>query len=54
MDIETQFNLVAEEYDQNRKKFIPCFDDYYINTTKFLNSTIVEPNRMLDLGAGTG
>lgn len=54
MDIETQFNLVAEEYDQNRKKFIPCFDDYYINTTKFLNSTIVEPNRILDLGAGTG
>ena len=54
MDIETQFNLVAEEYDANRKKFIPCFDDYYKSTTKFIASNINEPERILDLGAGTG
>lgn len=54
MDIETQFNLVAEEYDANRKKFIPCFDDYYNDTTKFIASGIGEPKRILDLGAGTG
>ena len=54
MDIETQFNLIAEEYDANRKKFIPCFDDYYISTTKFIASGISEPKRVLDLGAGTG
>lgn len=54
MNIEEQFNLVAEEYDINRKKFIPCFDDFYISTTKFLASNIKEPKRILDLGAGTG
>lgn len=25
MNIEAQFNLIAEEYDCNRRKFIPCF-----------------------------
>ena len=24
MNIEAQFNLIAEEYDCNRRKFIPC------------------------------
>ena len=54
MDIKTQFNLIAEEYDKNREKFIPCFDDYYKNTTKFIASNIEQPKRILDLGAGTG
>ena len=54
MNIKEQFNLIAEEYDKNRKKFIPCFEDYYINTTKFIASNITEPRRILDLGAGTG
>lgn len=54
MDIEKQFNLIAEEYDNNRKKFIPCFDDFYQNTTKFIASNIDNPKRILDLGAGTG
>lgn len=54
MDIKEQFNLIAEEYDKNRRKFIPCFDDYYINTTEFIVSNIAQPKRILDLGAGTG
>ncbi|MDE7246427.1 MAG: class I SAM-dependent methyltransferase [Lachnospiraceae bacterium] len=54
MNIEAQFNLIAEEYDINRKKFIPCFEDYYKNTTKFIVSNIEIPKRILDLGAGTG
>ena len=54
MSIEEQFNLVAQEYDANRKKFIPCFDDYYENTTKLVASNIEQPKRILDLGAGTG
>ena len=54
MNIEEQFNLIAEEYDVNRRKFIPCFEDYYKNTTKFIVSNIEEPKRILDLGAGTG
>ena len=54
MDIKEQFNLIAEEYDKNRKKFIPCFEDYYINTTRFIAANIAKPERVLDLGAGTG
>lgn len=52
--IESQFNLIAKEYDVNRRKFIPCFEDYYKNTTKFIAANIAEPKRILDLGAGTG
>ena len=54
MNIKEQFNIVAQEYDSNRKKFIPCFSDYYENTTKFIISNIEKPKRVLDLGAGTG
>ncbi|MGM9550665.1 MAG: class I SAM-dependent methyltransferase [Clostridia bacterium] len=54
MNAQEQFNLIAQEYDSNRKKFIPCFDDYYKNTTKFIASNIACPKRVLDLGAGTG
>lgn len=52
-NIEAQFNLIAEEYDSNRKKFIPCFDDFYRHSTKFIVSNIAKPERILDLGAGT-
>lgn len=54
MNIREQFNFVAQEYDANRKKFIPCFNDYYENTTKFIISNIEKPRRVMDLGAGTG
>lgn len=54
MDIKEQFNIVAKEYDVNRKKFIPCFTDYYKNTTKFILANMEKPKRILDLGAGTG
>jgi ubiquinone/menaquinone biosynthesis C-methylase UbiE len=54
MNIEEQFNRIAEEYDINRRKFIPCFDDFYLSTTKFISSSIEKPRRIVDLGAGTG
>lgn len=53
-DIENRFNLVAKKYDQDRKYFLPCFDDFYgipINILKYLKP---ELNNILDLGAGTG
>lgn len=53
MNIESQFNLVAKEYDINRRKFIPCFEEFYVNTTKLLAKTLT-PKCVLDLGAGTG
>ena len=52
--IEKQFNQVAQEYDGNRRKFIPCFDDFYQGTTRFIAANIATPKRILDLGAGTG
>lgn len=36
MKIEEQFNLVAKEYDEGRRLFIPCFDDFYIGVTDFI------------------
>lgn len=54
MNIEEQFNIIAEEYDSNRKKFIPCFDDFYEKATDFVVSNISIPKKILDLGAGTG
>ncbi|MGN1077501.1 MAG: class I SAM-dependent methyltransferase [Candidatus Gallimonas sp.] len=53
-EIATQFNRIAEEYDANRRKFIPCFDEFYEGATKFVASAFPKPRRVLDLGAGTG
>ena len=52
--IQEQFNRVAEEYDKNRRKFIPCYDDYYIHSTNFITSNIGKPDTVIDLGTGTG
>lgn len=54
MNIGEQFNLIAKEYDSKREKFIPCYGDFYENTTKFIASNIKYPHSILDLGAGTG
>lgn len=50
MNIEEQFNLIANEYDANRRKFIPCFDDFYKSTTEFISYNINSPRKILDLG----
>ncbi|MGN0516871.1 class I SAM-dependent methyltransferase [Eubacterium sp.] len=52
--IKNQFNSDAKNYDSKRKIFIPCFDDFYISSTRFIAKTIKQPNWILDLGAGTG
>ena len=54
MNIEEQFNLIAKEYDSNRRRFIPDFDGYYDATTRMIAANISAPERVLDLGAGTG
>ena len=53
-DIRERFNQIAGEYDSQRKKFIPCFDDYYGTMTAFIAGVIQPPASILDLGAGTG
>lgn len=54
MDIKEQFNLIAQEYDQKRRLFIPCFDEYYDKTTSFISANLPTVRRVVDLGAGTG
>lgn len=54
MGIEEEFNSIADGYDANRRKFIPCFDAFYKETTAFIASSITPPSRVADLGAGTG
>ncbi len=54
MNIEEQFNLISEEYDCNRRKFLPCFDDYYESSTRIILSNFGAPKSVLDLGSGTG
>jgi len=54
MNIKEQFNLIAKKYDENRRKFIPCFDDYYETMTDFVSKIIDEPKKIVDLGSGTG
>lgn len=48
------FDRIARQYDAQRRKLIPCFDDYYGMTTAFLAGIISPPSTVLDLGAGTG
>ncbi|MEC0227136.1 class I SAM-dependent methyltransferase [Paenibacillus alba] len=52
-NITMKFNEVAEKYDSQRRKLIPCFDDFY-QTAAALAQTNQPAPRILDLGAGTG
>lgn len=54
MSVQDHFNRISNEYDAKRRFFIPSFDDFYINTTKFIASSIHKPRVIMDLGAGTG
>lgn len=48
------FNEVSHNYDENRKKFIPCFDRFYGTAMSVIEKGTDEPIQVLDLGAGTG
>jgi tRNA (cmo5U34)-methyltransferase len=52
-NIQTEFDNVATRYDEQRKKFIPCFDDFYECAVESLAFEDKHPH-ILDLGAGTG
>jgi tRNA (cmo5U34)-methyltransferase len=54
MDIRKAFNLAADQYDQHRRKIIPCFDDFYGVLLSLAPFNLDEKIRVLDLGAGTG
>jgi tRNA (cmo5U34)-methyltransferase len=52
-DVSIKFDEVAHEYDNQRRKLIPCFDDFYNVSVSIADANSNSPN-ILDLGAGTG
>lgn len=52
-DIQHTFNAVSESYDAQRRKLIPCFDDFYGMALK-LSEQIHPVCKIMDVGAGTG
>lgn len=51
--IEKEFNAASERYDSNRRKLIPCFDDFYGTILEQIPAENRAP-KVLDIGAGTG
>jgi tRNA (cmo5U34)-methyltransferase len=52
--ITDRFNLIAKKYDEQRRSFIPCFDDFYQTGISLISKIKSDFNAILDLGAGTG
>lgn len=52
-NIKTHFDAIASQYDGQRRKLIPCFNDFYGCALK-LTQMADNPISVLDLGAGTG
>lgn len=53
-NIKEQFDLIARQYDEHRKCFIPCFNDYYVRSVSLLKEIKKNAMSITDLGAGTG
>ena len=51
--VKDEFDKVANDYDKNRRKVIPFFDEFYLTGIDFLDPDIESLN-VLDIGAGTG
>ena len=52
-EIQRKFDAISKKYDEQRKKFIPCFDDFY-GVAVSVASVDAENPCILDIGAGTG
>ncbi|HBN82220.1 MAG TPA: SAM-dependent methyltransferase [Clostridiales bacterium] len=52
-DVKDKFNNHAMQYDSQRRKLIPCFDDFYSVPVSLIDCGNESP-RILDIGAGTG
>ncbi|MGE7602307.1 class I SAM-dependent methyltransferase [Peribacillus sp. NPDC097675] len=51
--LRESFNEHASQYDEQRRKLIPCFDDFYSIPITVLDTKNEKPH-VLDIGAGTG
>jgi tRNA (cmo5U34)-methyltransferase len=54
MTVKKIFDAGALQYDRNRRKVIPCFDDFYKTLIRLIPFDSSEEFTVLDLGAGTG
>jgi tRNA (cmo5U34)-methyltransferase len=54
MTVKKIFDAGALQYDRNRRKVIPCFDDFYKTLIRLIPFDSDEKFTVLDLGAGTG
>ncbi len=52
-ELKKSFNDISKKYDSQRRKLIPCFDDFYGTVVNFAEITEEHP-KILDIGAGTG
>ncbi len=53
MNIQDHFNEIAQQYDEQRRQFIPCFDDFYTLPLHVMDYAGDAPE-VLDIGGGTG
>lgn len=53
MSIAEQFDRVSKDYDAQRRKLLPCFEDFYKLPIQMLDYEGDAP-RVLDIGSGTG
>lgn len=52
-EVQKRFDDISKKYDEQRKKFIPCFDDFYRLSVSVASVNRENPD-ILDIGAGTG
>jgi len=52
-EIQREFDNISKKYDEQRKKFVPCFGDFY-GVAMSIASIDKENPDILDIGAGTG
>jgi len=54
MSIKELFDAGADQYDQQRRMIIPCFNDFYQTAIDLIPFNGSDSFKFLDLGAGTG
>jgi tRNA (cmo5U34)-methyltransferase len=54
MTVKDLFDAAADDYDGQRRKVIPCFDDFYGTALDMIPFGPEDAFTVLDLGAGTG
>ena len=52
--IKSVFDKYSSQYNQSRRKLIPCFDDFYTIAIEIIPFQQNQKIQVLDLGAGTG